>query len=213
MSDKRILWFDSETGGTDDKTDALIQLAAIIEINGQIVDEIDLKMQPLAGKKVNAEAISKHGMTLDIIKGFDSACSSYDNFERFLLKHNPCPVKTNRYIMAGYNPDFDCRFLSRWYSDITCGPYAYWKHLQFSPVDVMPVLRAMRYAGILNLPDTKLETACKHFGIEIQAHDALSDIRATRELTHMVFSKVFSSWKSEPWGFFGNILNESVEVK
>jgi oligoribonuclease (3'-5' exoribonuclease) len=39
MSDKRMLWFDSETGGTDDKTDALIQLAAIIEINGHILNE------------------------------------------------------------------------------------------------------------------------------------------------------------------------------
>jgi DNA polymerase III subunit epsilon len=192
---EKILWFDVETGGTDEKTDALLQLSALVEINGEIVEEIDLKMQPLRGKLVKQDAIEKHGMTIETIKSFQVAHVCHTHFEAFLLRHNPNPTKPGRYIMAGYNPEFDCRFLSQWYQDITGGPYDYWKHLQFSPLDVLPTLRAMRYHGVLDLPDTKLETCCKHFGIEIKAHDALSDIKATRELTKLVFGKLFSGWK------------------
>lgn len=205
MNDQKILWFDTETGGTDEKTDALIQLAAIVEVNGEVVDEIDLKMQALPGKKINNEAISKHGMTLEMISKFESPTSCMERFEKMLLKHNPYPTKTGRYVMAGYNPDFDCRFLSQWYQDITAGPYAYWKHLQFSPIDVLPTLRAMRHAGVIDIPDTKLETVCAHLNITLNAHDALSDIRATRQLTHMIYGRIFSDWKKQTWGLLGPI--------
>lgn len=203
--DKKILWFDVETGGTDEKTDALIQLSALIEIDNKIVDEIDLKMKPLPGKIVNPDAIKTHGMTYEMMRTFEDADTAFNNFNSFLLKHNPIPAKNCRYIMAGYNPDFDCRFLSQWYSDITCGPYEYWKHLQFSPIDVLPVLRAMRIAGIIDTPDTKLETICKHFGIELKAHDALSDIKATRELTKLIYEEMFTKYSSKPWGLLGEI--------
>lgn len=190
----KILWFDVETGGTNEKTDALIQLSALAEINGEIVEEIDLKMKPVQGKKVSFEAISKHGMTMDMINSFESPADSFENFYSFLQRNGGAPSKLTRYIMAGYNPEFDCRFLSEWFQDITGGPYKYWDYCQFSPLDVLTTLRAMRYHGVINIPDTKLETVCKYFGIEIKAHDALSDIKATRELTKLVFGKLFKGW-------------------
>lgn len=205
MNDQKILWFDTETGGTDEKTDALIQLAAIVEVNGEVVDEIDLKMQPLPGKNVSEESIKKHGMTLKIIDSFEPARYCYSKLEKMLLKYNPYPVKTDRYIMAGYNPEFDCRFLSQWYYDITLEKWAYWKHLQFSPIDVLPTLRAMRHAGVIDIPDTKLETVCAHLNIPLNAHDALSDIRATRQLTHMIYGRIFSDWTKQTWGLLGPI--------
>jgi len=36
--------------------------------------------------------------------------------------------------------------------------------------------------GKLKLENYRLETSAKHYGIKINAHDALSDIEATREL-------------------------------
>lgn len=208
--DKRILWFDVETGGTDEKQDALLQLSGLIEINNEVVDEIDLKMQPIKGKRVTEKAIATHGMTMDDISGFEFPHSAYGKFNRFLFKHNPNPVKTNRYIMAGYNADFDCRFLSQWYADISGGPFDYWKHCQFSPLDVLPTLRAMRYAGLLEIENTKLETVCNHFGIEIKAHDAMSDIRATRELTKLVLERLWTGWAGQSHGILGPITEKAL---
>lgn len=199
---KKILWFDCETGGTDPKNDALIQLSALIEIGGKVVDQIDLKMKPLPKKNISHEAIEKHGMTLQDIAGFMHPHDAYDKFYKFLAGHGP-KSKTDRYIMAGYNPQFDCDFVSQWFADVTGGPYAYWDYLQFSPLDVLPTLRAMRLAGIIDTPDTKLETMCKHFGIEIKAHDAMSDILATRELTHKVYGDLFTSYNGTSWGILG----------
>ena len=59
--DQKTIWIDCETGGTNDKTDALVQLSAIIEMGGEVVDSIDLKMRPLPGKKVSEEALKVQG--------------------------------------------------------------------------------------------------------------------------------------------------------
>lgn len=189
---RRVFWFDTETGGVNHETDALLQPSAIIEIDGKEVDSIDLKMRPLPGKKVHLEALQVQNRTMEDINSFGDPREAFSKFTRFIARHPKS--KTDRYIMAGYNADFDCRFLNQWYRDITCGPYAYWDYLQFSPVDAIPILRAMRHYGILDLPDTKLSTVCAHFGIEINAHDSMSDIRATRELTNMLMERIKSNW-------------------
>ena len=191
---KKTLWFDVETGGTDSEKDALLQLAGLIEIDNEIVDEINLKIQPVKGKNVTAEAIKKHGLTMDMIEGFEKPWEARWKFDTFLTRNNPAPAKDKRYIMAGYNADFDCRFLNQWYQDLSGGPYDYWKHLQFSPVDPLPTLRIMRHLELLDVPDTKLETVCDYFGITINAHDALSDIKATREVSKIVFSLLQSGF-------------------
>lgn len=203
---KKLLWFDCETGGVEPKTDALVQLSAIIEIKGKIVDEIDLKMKPLPHKNITDEAMKIHGMTLQDIAGFEDPYIAYGKFYRFLSAHGP-KAKEDRYVMAGYNAHFDCDFLFQFFHDINQNPKYnfYWDFCQFAPLDILPTLRAMRYAGLINTVDTKLETVCKHLGIEIKAHDALSDIRATRELTYKILSRLWSDWKGEAWGLLGPV--------
>lgn len=45
------------------------------------------------------------------------------------------------------------------------------------------MVRLMRHLGFLPLMDTKLVTACKHYGIEIKlAHSALADTEAAMNL-------------------------------
>ena len=191
---KKILWIDTETGGTEPKTDALLQLAALIEVEGEIVDEINLKMQPFKNKVVSVDAIKTNGLSMEKIKTFEKPEKAYMHFYDFLSKHGKRKNKAERFVMAGYNSDFDCRFLSQWFEDISGGPYAYWDFLQFSPIDPLSTIRGMRYGGVIDIPNTMLETCCDYFGIKIDAHDALSDIRATRELTHIVFSRLWDGW-------------------
>jgi len=193
-----ILFVDCETGGTNHETDALIQLSAIIEVDGSIVDEIDLKMKPAIvqngfGKKfknITAKALEVQGRTMDDINLFDNPTDCYQRFRKFLARRPAS--KQNRYIMAGYNADFDCRFINEWFKDMSGGPYEYWNYMQFSPIDVLPILRTMRHYGIIDIPDTKLGTVCSHFKIEIEAHNSMSDIKATRELTNIIIKKYFT---------------------
>lgn len=191
-----VLFFDCETGGTEPKTDAILQLSAIIEVDGNVVDEIDLKIKPLQGKTVTAEALEVQGRTVQEVMSFNDPIDSYAAFNKFLARR---PAhKLNRYTMAGYNAGFDCDFLNQWYKDISGGPFAYWKYLQFSPIDILPFVRAFKHIGIMDIENCKLGTVCKYFGVEIQAHDSLSDIRATREVTNL-FLREFKNCLPSPF--------------
>ena len=189
---REVIWTDCETGGVDENVCALVQLSAIIEIDGEMVDEIDLKMKPVPGKKIEAKALELQGRTMADIAAFEDPRACFDRFRKFLARRPAS--KQNRYIMGGYNADFDCRFISEWYKDMSGGSYAYWDYLQFSPVDPIGILRAMRHYGIIDIPDTKLGTVCKYFNIELDAHDSMSDIRATRTLTNLLMARVKEGW-------------------
>ena len=48
MRDKKILWVDTETTGTDPGKNGIIQLAGVLEINGQEISSFDYKIRPFA---------------------------------------------------------------------------------------------------------------------------------------------------------------------
>lgn len=202
---KKILWNDLETGGTDPQKNAVLQIAAVIEIDGKIVDQFESKVQPYPGRTVEPKALEVTGFTMQQVATFPSPFEVYQKFDAFLNKYGQRGNKAERFIMAGYNNQFDCDFLQQWFKDVSGGPYSYWDFLQMSPLDVLPTLRAMRLAGIIDTPDTKLETMCNHFGIEIKAHDALSDILATRELTKKVFRKLWTGYQEQHWDILGPV--------
>jgi len=52
-------------------------------------------------------------------------------------------------------------------------------------IELLDITRGLRALGIIESQDSKLETLCKEFGVEIKAHNALSDIKATRELYYI----------------------------
>lgn len=208
--EKKIFWFDVETTGTDPKIHGIVQLAALIEVNNEIVDTFHAKMRIVSGKKVDPKALEVTGFTNDEVTAqFENPFNVFDRLQTFLGKHGT-GFKEDRFIMAGYNPQFDCEFLFQWFQDISATKWEYWKYLQFSPIDVLPTLRAMRYAGIIDTIDTKLGTMCKHFGISIDAHDAMSDIVATRELTKYVFERLWTSWQGHPWHLLREFNNDEI---
>jgi len=89
--------------------------------------------------------------------------------------------KMDKFYPAGYNVRFDLDFLQSFFhkrgNRYGTGSYQNWR-----AIDVMQYVHFMDYSGKLSLNDYKLKTVCEHFGIEIIAHDAMSDIRATRNL-------------------------------
>jgi DNA polymerase III epsilon subunit-like protein len=40
----------------------------------------------------------------------------------------------------------------------------------------------MIYSGVLELESVSLSVLCDYFGVKIKAHDAMSDIKASREI-------------------------------
>jgi len=179
--DKKVLYIDVETTGTNPAKHGIIQIGAIMETSGIIAEEFNLKCAPHHGADIDDEALQVTGTSRDELQNRTSSENALHEFRRFLNRHIEPYDREDKCYPAGYNVHFDLDFLQQWFrlhgNKYGIGSYVNWRRL-----DPLPVLFMKDFSGALNLPDYKLETVCCHFGIEIEAHDAVSDIRATRQL-------------------------------
>jgi len=176
----KILWFDTETTGLNPDKNGIVQLSGIIEIDGCIVDDFNYKMRPFDGDEISQEALNIHGYSKDEIKSFEDPYSIRIELISKLSKYCDKFNKNDKYYPAGYNGKFDVDFLSSWFKK--CGDNYLGSWLNWRTIDPLPIINIMALKGKIVLQNHKLETVCNHFGIELKAHDAMSDIKATREL-------------------------------
>ena len=70
MRDKKILWVDTETTGTDPGKNGIIQLAGVLEINGHETTRFDFKIRPFADDVIEDTALAVNGFTREELAGF-----------------------------------------------------------------------------------------------------------------------------------------------
>ena len=176
----KIIWLDTETTGLSSVENAIIDLAAIVEVDEEIVESFSIQMAPPIGKKINEKALEINGRTIEEISKFpplDIAMAGYKKkLDCYVNKFNP----EDKFIVAGYNIGFDINFIRAAFIDI--GDKYYGSYFFNCPLDVYSdVAKTVADTG-LRLPNYKLATVCDYFEIEIDAHNPQSDIIATREL-------------------------------
>lgn len=176
----KILYFDTETTGKDPIKNGIIQISGIIEIDGVVKETFNLRAAPGVNDQIEQEALDVTGVKKEDFASYPSASETYSNllriFSRYVNKFNP----KDKFTPAGYNVRFDLEFLSQFFRKNNDKYFGSW--IAWQGVDALPLVHYMHFLGELNLPNYKLGTLCEHFGIQINAHDALSDITATREL-------------------------------
>jgi len=176
---EKIFWFDTETTGISHYKCCVIQLAALIELEGEIVEMIDLKMRPHDGAIIEKAALDVHGLSEETIMSFDDSSIGMAALKSTLSTYVNKFDKNDKFIIAGYNVKFDIDHLRQMFlrtNDKYFGSFFFWPS-----VDVQHYV-ALEIAKGLRLPNYRLSTVCEHYGIEIEAHEALSDIMATRAL-------------------------------
>jgi DNA polymerase III epsilon subunit-like protein len=87
--------------------------------------------------------------------------------------------KNDKFVMAGFNVGFDEDFLRSTFRKVQEGYFGSW--FAWPKIDVA-FLVALEYVKGLRLPDFKLATICAHYDIHIDAHTALGDAKASRQL-------------------------------
>lgn len=178
---KKVLYIDVETTGTDPAKHGIIQIGAIIETAGIVAEELDLKCAAHEGAEIDNEALRITGTDRAELQKRMSSFEAFLLFREFLNRHIEPYDRADKCYPAGYNVHFDLDFVQNWFrfhgDKYGIGSYVNWRRL-----DPLPILFMKDFTGSLHLPDYRLETVCRHFGIAIEAHDALSDIRATRKL-------------------------------
>lgn len=183
MSKNKILYLDVETSGLDVNKHGICTLAATAVVNGEEVGSLDLKINPesyIEPKEISDLALQVNGLTRDQLKGFGNSGLSFSYFIEFLDSYINKFDKNDKFTICGYNSQFDSAFLRAWFLDN--GHRFYGSYFYNYDLDVYALVRWLNFAGKLNTDNQKLETVCKSLGIELEAHDARSDIEATRKL-------------------------------
>ena len=179
----KIIFIDTETGGVNAEKSALIQLSGIIEVDGTEKEKFNFYIKPFENSEVNEKALEVQGRTLEELKTekYIEEKEVYKQFVNLLDKYVDKYDRTDKFIVAGYNVRFDVDMLKAFFQ--RHGNNFLFSYLDSSMLDPLYSIRLLQVAGILPvLENNKLETWCKHFGIELKAHDSLEDIEATKKL-------------------------------
>lgn len=183
------LFFDCETTGLDCKEYGIVQISGLIIIDEKEVNSFDLYMCP-QNTMYDQKALDVHGYSIDDIIQFPSSSEQFKVFKSILDLHIDKYNRDDKFTVGGYNVAFDLGFLKAWFEsndDKYLGSYINWYCID--PLYVLYFLRSLGW--LIDLKNYKLETVCKYFGIELKAHDALSDVRATYQLTEVLKDRFF----------------------
>lgn len=180
----KILYFDLETTGVKHWKNSIHQLSGYLEIDGNIIETFDFKMQPNPKAEIDKEALIVSKINEDILKTYQPFDSGYKGFVNMISSHCDRFNKKDKIFLCGYNnASFDNQFLRAFFvqnNDNYFGSY-FWS----SSIDVMVLASQYLMKFRHEMPDFKLMTVAKYLGIEIdekKAHDALYDVMITREI-------------------------------
>ena len=184
---KKALYLDVETTGLNPYKHDVIQIAALVEINGEVKEEFEAKLAPFDYAAIDPKALGIHGYTVDALKTFPHPREVHGSFCSLLSRYIDKFNRSDKFCPVGYNVRFDVDFMKNFFDK--CGDKYFGSWFNWKLVDPLSRLYELDYERKIALPDYKLSTVCTHFNIPLKAHDALSDIRATREL-RLLLSKL-----------------------
>jgi DNA polymerase-3 subunit epsilon len=188
---KAIAYIDVETTGLDPKKHALREVAVIIEIDGKIKEKQLFKINPfLYNKKVevDADALKISGLTIEDLEedSYQHPIIQIVRFVDLLEKYsfNKQEEKVHRYQIIGYNIAFDIGFLKEWFYDTDL--YHFSNIFDHKSICVFELVKHLKYMGVIKTHNDKLPTLCEKYNIPLNAHNALDDIEATKELYELL---------------------------
>lgn len=191
--------FDLETTGLNPEVHGIIQTAGIIALPNGVKHKFDFKHKPFPGQKLDPIALKITNTTPEMIETYSAPEKAYKALISLLGKYADKYDKNDKYIVMGYNCNFDINFLRKFFLNNNDKWYGSW-FSSYDMIDVHKLFTALRgtglYPELAALKNMKLETVANFYGIEINAHDALSDIYATEAL-YDVFIEQLSRFREK----------------
>jgi DNA polymerase III epsilon subunit-like protein len=167
------LYIDFETSGLDSSRHGILQAAWIVEMNGNLLVERSMDVCLRPNDDISPMALSTNNFTLDRIMAGRDLSIMVAALKEDLRQGSAY------FPLCGHNVQFDVGFLIAALKKTNEHIYDINFKCQYDTRSIM-AWEAMKHGWIL--PDYKLETCCRYFNIPLVAHDALNDIRSTREL-------------------------------
>lgn len=201
----KVVWIDTETTGLDCDKSALIQIAALYEEHGQIKDKFVTYAKPHIGAVVSSQALKVNKITPEMLKDFPLGPKACSDFLQFLKKHIIEDDNSMKAVIAGFNVNFDIGFVKNFMKMNSIS--GYFSFFTKYGLDVASDFVKAVAMGRVERPDSySLGAIHKHLGLgEFNAHDALSDIMATRRVYHKLVELTHDFHDN-----FGSIIEEET---
>jgi DNA polymerase III alpha subunit (gram-positive type) len=179
----KIFYFDVEATGLYPSKHDIIQLGAIIEIEGEVIETLNYNIQPTNWTTIDDKALQVVGVSNEALKTYMEPSAVVHKlittFDRYIDKYD----SSDKFIPVGHNVEFDLNFL---YKLFTSQNYKYLgSYINRSrALCTLCISRYESYISNSYPPDFKLETLSKFYKLKVDGdfHDAFTDILVTRAL-------------------------------
>lgn len=182
----KLLYIDIESTGLDPIGDGMIQVAGIVEIDGEVKEEFMFRSKPFKGDMVDKKALAVNGITLEQLREYPEPIETYRNLVKVFNKYVDKYDRKDKFYVVGQNVPFDYEFL-RWFFRKNGDNY-FGSYIHYHKIDLIAITTIMKIAGKISLENMKLESVMAALDLGKQTHDALDDVRAVR----LVFYKYVS---------------------
>jgi DNA polymerase-3 subunit epsilon len=174
----KLLFLDTETTGLDPVKHGIIQIAGIVEIDGEVEREFNIECQPLPSDVIDAQALAINKVEITRLGQRMAHGLAFTSFTGMMNKYVDRYAKNDKFYMVGQNAKFDYDFMQNWFTK--CGDPFFHAYVRYHLIDLIPIATLFKLAGLLDVPNFQLGTVCKALNVPLDAHDAMNDIRATR---------------------------------
>ena len=177
----KVLWLDTETTGLDPKKCTPVQIAGIIDIDGEVKERFNLFTRPFKDSLITAEALEVTGKTAEEIWAYPEPFSTFKTLEGVLGKYVNKYDRNDKFLLAGQRVGFDLDMMYNWFLKNGSNYLGSWISFKYK-FDTLYIVQALQIIGKLPvLPNNKLTSLCEHFKVPLaNAHDGMADIEATR---------------------------------
>lgn len=132
------------------------------------------------GCEIDEKALQINKRSREEIASFQDYDKAFAEFISWLDQYIDEEVKWDFLTPIGFNSSqFDIPFLKEWFSTYD---EEYHGYFGYKDVDVFAFVKVLKHFKKFESKNDQLKTLCKLYGIKIDAHEAMSDIEATREL-------------------------------
>lgn len=205
------LFFDCETGGTDEHRHSLLTAYFVVySPEWEKLGDLELFLKPDEGEIVaEQEALNVTGIDLKTHLADPRTVTYSEGSKQLLdfLQKYKIPKKRRHFRPCGQNVGFDIRFVNAQLVE----KYEWEKLVHYRPLDTLQILTFLQDVDFLPKDLGNLSSQVEYFNIPMgQAHDAKEDIRMTVDV-YRAYRKLMQNSKGDIAGVSSNSLLDIVE--
>jgi len=174
-----LLYIDIESTGLDHDHHEVVEIAGIIEVNGEIIDDFCFKCRPLTNNRSD-EALDIIGYTWAELQDFPHPSEAIQKINSILRKHQ----LQDKIHLVGHNVSFDEKFFHNlWDTYKTDSVLDFNDVFSYRSIDTLSIAMFMHYCGRESIKYFGLEQLANKLKVNIEGryHTAYYDAMVTRE--------------------------------